>query len=87
MDWSNGFEQLLNQSTELQRQFFKSWASVMPGMQNSNAQNMRENFDNALDFQERLVTSSLEFQTLLARLTIECQKQLWQNYFNLLRSK
>ena len=56
-------------------------------MQDSNRQRMRENFDNALNFQEQVVTSSLELQLLSARLTIESQKQLWNSYFNLLRSK
>jgi hypothetical protein len=54
MDWSNSFEQLLNQVSETQRQFFKSWSSAMPGTQDSNTQRMRENFDNALNFQEQV---------------------------------
>jgi len=87
MDWSNSFEQFLNQITETQRQVFKSWTSAMPGMQNSNASNMRESFDNALNFQEQVISGSLEFQALVARLAIESQKQIWQNYFNTLRSK
>lgn len=87
MDWSTTFEQFLNQVTESQRQFFKSWTSVMPGMQTPYSQNMRENFDKALNFQEQLVSSSLEFQAIISRLAIESQKQFWQNYFNMLRSK
>lgn len=87
MDWSNSFEQFLNQVTESQRQLFKSWTAAMPGMQNTNTQSMRDSFDNALNFQEQVVNNSLEFQALLARLAIESQKQLWQNYFNMLRSK
>ena len=87
MDWSNSFDQFLNHITETQKQLFKSWTSAMPGMQNSNTLNMRESFDKALNFQEQVVSSSLEFQALVARLAIESQKQLWQNYFNTLRSK
>ena len=87
MDWSNNFEQFLNQVSETQRQLFRSWTSTMPEMQNYNTQNVRESMNNALNFQEQVVTSSLEFQALVSRLAIESQRQLWQNYFNLLRSK
>jgi hypothetical protein len=87
MDWSNSFSEFLNQISEVQRQFFTNATSVIPGMQDSSQQRMRENFDNALNFQEQAVTTSLELQSLLARLTIESQKQLWNSYFNMLRSK
>jgi hypothetical protein len=87
MDLSNSFEQFLNQVSETQRQLFTSLTSAMPGMQTSNTEGMRKNLDNALDFQEQVVTSSLEFQAVVTRLAIESQRQLWQNYFNLLRSK
>jgi aspartate aminotransferase-like enzyme len=87
MDWSNSFEQFLNQVSESQRQFFQGWTSAMPGTQDSNTQRMRESFDNVLNFQEQVVTSSLEFQALVTRFTIESQRQFWQNYFNILRSK
>lgn len=87
MDWSNNFQQFLNQVTEAQRQLFKSWTSVIPGMENSDTQSMRESFDKALNFQEQVVSNSLEFQTLVTRSALESQKQFWQNYFNMLRSK
>ncbi|MBW4419247.1 MAG: hypothetical protein KME13_08455 [Myxacorys californica WJT36-NPBG1] len=87
MDWSNNFEQFLAQVSETQRQLFKSWTSAMPGMQDSTRQDMRENFDNAVNFQEQVVTSSLEFQARVTHLSLESQRQLWQNYFNMLRSK
>ncbi len=87
MDWSNSFSEFLNQISEVQRQFFTNATSVIPGMQDSSQPRMRENFDNALNFQEQAVTTSLELQSLLARLTIESQKQLWNSYFNMLRSK
>lgn len=87
MDWSNSFSEFLNQISEVQRQFFTNATSVIPGMQDSSQPRMRENFDNALNFQEQVVTTSLELQSLLARLTLESQKQLWNSYFNMLRSK
>jgi hypothetical protein len=85
MDWSNSLEQYLRQLSELQRGIFTSWASMMPNMQSSNTPNLRDNFDKTLRFQEQVVTSSLEFQALFSRLSIEAQKQLWENYFNTLR--
>ncbi len=85
MDWSNSLEQYLRQLSELQRGIFTSGASLMPNMQSSNTQNFRDNLDKTLRFQEQVVTSSLEFQALFSRLSIEAQKQLWENYFNTLR--
>jgi hypothetical protein len=85
MDWSNSLEQYLRQLSELQRGIFTSWASMMPNMQSSNTPNLRDNFDKTLRFQEQVMTSSLEFQALFSRLSIEAQKQLWENYFNTLR--
>jgi hypothetical protein len=85
MDWANSFDQFLNQISEGQRQIFKSLTSAIPGGQIFNTQNMREGFDNVLNFQEQVVTSSIEAQALIMRLAIESQRQLWQNYFNLLR--
>ncbi len=85
MDWSNSLEQYLRQLSELQRGIFTSWTSMMPNMQSSNTPNLRDNFDKTLRFQEQAVTSSLEFQALFSRLSIEAQKQLWENYFNTLR--
>jgi hypothetical protein len=38
-----------------------------------------------LRFQEEVVASSLEFQALLARMSIETQKQFWEGYFNMFR--
>ncbi len=87
MDWSNNFEQFLNQVNEGQRQFLTNLTAAMPGMQSSNTSNMRQNFDNALKFQEQAVTSSLELQALLGRLSLETQKQFWQGYFSLLRGE
>lgn len=87
MNWSNNLEQFFDQLNEAQRQFFATVTSAMPGMQNSSASTMRQNFDNALKFQEQAITGSLELQALLARLSIETQKQFWQSSFNMLRNE
>jgi hypothetical protein len=86
MDWANNLEQFTRQLTELQSGIFKSWTSTMPTMQGFNTPNYRETFDKTLKFQEEVVTSSLQFQALLARLSIETQKQLWEGYFNTIRN-
>jgi hypothetical protein len=85
MDWNSNFEQYLRQLSELQRGIFTSWTSMMPNMQSSNTPNFCDSVDNTLRFQEQMVTSSLEFQALLSRLSIEAQKQFWESYFNMLR--
>jgi hypothetical protein len=85
MDWSSTFEQSLRQLSDMQRGIFTSWTSMMPNMQSSQMPNVRDSVDNALRFQEQVVTSSLEFQALLSRLSIEAQKQFWESYFNMLR--
>ena len=54
-------------------------------MQSFNSVNFNENFAKTVRFQEEVVTSSLEFQALLARMSIETQKQFLANYFNTLR--
>lgn len=85
MDWNSNFEQYLRQLSELQKGIFTSWTSMMPNMQSSNMPNLRDSFDNTLKFQEQAVTSSLELQALVARLSLEGQKQFWENYFKMLR--
>jgi hypothetical protein len=85
MDWNSNLEQYLRQLSELQKGIFTSWTSMMPNMQGSNMPNIRDSFDNTLRFQEQVVTSSLELQAMVARLSIEAQKQFWESYFNMLR--
>jgi hypothetical protein len=87
MDWNNNFEQFLRQLSELQSGILKNWSSAMPNMQSFNTSNFRESFDRTLNFQENVVTSSLELQALLARLSIETQKQFWEGYFNTFRKQ
>ncbi|MBD1907847.1 hypothetical protein NDI37_10095 [Funiculus sociatus GB2-A5] len=86
MDWANNFEQFTRQLSELQSGIFKSWTSTMPTMQGFNTPNYRETFEKTLKFQEEVLTSSLQFQALVARLSIETQKQLWDAYFNTMRN-
>ncbi|MBD1897358.1 MULTISPECIES: hypothetical protein [unclassified Coleofasciculus] len=86
MDWANNFEQFTRQLSELQSGILKSWTSTMPAMQGFNTPSYRENFEKTLKFQEEVLASSLQFQALLARLSIETQKQLWEGYFNTIRS-
>jgi len=85
MDGNNNFEQFLRQLSELQKVFFSTWNSSVPSMQNFNQQNSSETFNKALRFQEEVVTNSLEFQALVARMSIETQKQFWEGYFNVIR--
>jgi hypothetical protein len=84
MDLFTNLEQFLRQFSELQRGVFTSWTSMMP-MQSINTPNLRENFDKTLKFQETTITNYLEFQALLARMSLETQKQFWESYFNMLR--
>ena len=84
MDWNSNTEQYLRQLSEWQRGIFTSWASMIPNMPSSNMPNTRDTIDNTLKFQEQVVTSSLEFQAMLARLSIEAQKQFWESYFKML---
>jgi hypothetical protein len=85
MDWTSNFEQLLRQLSDMQRGIFTNWSSTMPSMQSFNMPNFRDSVDNTLKFQEQVVTSSLELQALVARRSLEAQKQFWESYFNLLR--
>ena len=84
MDWNTNTEQYLRQLSELQRGIFTSWASMMPNMPSSNMPNVGDTVANNLKFQQQVVTSSLELQAMVARLSIETQKQFWESYFKML---
>ena len=84
MNWGNNFEQFLTQLSDWQRGIFTSWTNTVPNKQSFNPVNFNENLAKTLIFQEEVVTSSLEFQALLARMSIETQKQFWDSYFNTL---
>ncbi len=84
MDLFTNLEQFLRQFSEFQKGVFTSWTSMMP-MQSINTPNFRDNFDKTLKFQETAITNSLELQALLARMSLETQKQFWESYFNMLR--
>lgn len=86
MDWNNNFEQFLNQLSDWQRGFINNLTATVPSATPSyNPLNFTENFAKTLRFQEEVVTSSLEFQALLARMSLETRKQFWEGYFNLLK--
>lgn len=84
---TSNFDQFLRQLSEIQREILNSWSSTIPNMQSFNMENFRDTFDNTLKFQEQVMTSSQEFQALVARLSIEAQKQFWESYFNILRKR
>ncbi|HEY9299802.1 MAG TPA: hypothetical protein VIQ31_26265, partial [Phormidium sp.] len=79
MDFVNNYEQLLRQLTELQRGAFNNFSSMMPNMQSFTTPNFRDTYGDILKFQEQAVANSLELQALVARLSIEAQKQFWDN--------
>ena len=83
-DWNSNTEQYLRQLSELQRGIFTSWASMIPNMPSCNMPNTRDTVDKTMKFQEHVVTSSLEFQAMVARQSIEAQKQFWESYFKIL---
>jgi len=85
MNWTSNLDQLLRQISEFQRGIFTTWTSAMPTMQDSSTSNLKESFDNTLKLQEDLVAGSLELQALLARLSLDAQKQWWESYFNTFR--
>lgn len=85
MHWNNNFEQFLRQLSDLQKVFFSTHNSSVPSMQNLSRGNLPETFAQALKFQEEVVTNSLEFQALVARMSIETQKQFWEAYLNTIR--
>jgi hypothetical protein len=84
MNPMSNYEQFFRQLSDVQKVFLNSW-NAMTDMQNANAPNLSENVNKTLKFQEEILTSSLEFQALVARMSIETQKQFWQGYFNLVR--
>ena len=85
MHWNNNFEQFLRQLSDLQKVFFSTYNSSVQSIQNLSRGNLPETFDQVLKFQEEVITSSLEFQALVARMSIETQKQFWEEYLNMIR--
>ncbi|MBD1914678.1 MULTISPECIES: hypothetical protein [Cyanophyceae] len=86
MHWSSNLEQFLNQLSELQRGSFSSFNAAVSDMQKNSMTNAQGATTSTLKLQEEVVSSSLELQALLARLTLENQKQLWDGYFGLFRN-
>lgn len=86
MNWSSNLDQFLNQISELQRESFSSFNAAFSDMQRNSMTNVQGAATSTLKLQEDVVNSSLELQALLARLTLENQKQLWDGYFRLFRN-
>jgi hypothetical protein len=85
MDWTNNFDQFLRQISDYQRLALNTLTSATSNAQSFNPFNLSNNFSKTLKFQEETIKNSLEFQSQVAHITAESQKQLWEEYFNVLR--
>ena len=85
MDWSNNFDQFLRQISDYQRLALNSLTSATSNGQSFKPFDLSENFSKTLKCQEEAVKNSLEFQSQVAHITAESQKQLWKEYFNVIR--
>lgn len=79
-----GLIRVCSQWSELKPQALKTWTPAWGEMQNLNLLNPRQSSDQALAFQEKVITSSLELQGLFTRSSRKAQQQFWQNYFKML---
>jgi phage regulator Rha-like protein len=74
------WEESLKQLSETQKKLVYTWVdSLRSG--NSVQGNYSENFEKALKFQQDLIDAAINAQQITLGLTIETQKQFWDNYF------
>jgi hypothetical protein len=60
---------------EWQKNFFDTWLDSMKN------EKMPENWDKALDLQEKVVKNYLEAQETATKLAFDLQKKFWDQYF------
>jgi hypothetical protein len=72
------------QFTESQKKLFYTWVENFP--KGTVQADVSEIFQKSLSFQRDLVSNILTTQQLTLQLSIETQKQFWNNYFHILQS-
>jgi len=65
--------------SESQKKLFQSWMDNFS--QGTTLSSPAEGFEKSLSFQRELVDSALNAQQVAVRLSMETQKQFWDNYF------
>ncbi len=77
------FAELWNDSQkelkELQKKLTEAWTQNLP--KKTPQASPSESFEKAMNFQRELINSVLHAQQVSARLSIETQKQFWDDYF------
>ena len=68
---------------ESQKKLADKWVGSLP--KKSAMPDFTGDFEKALSFQQDLVSSALESQQVAIRLTMETQKQFWEDYFQMTR--
>ena len=76
------WEQSLKQLSETQKKLVYTWVdSLRSGTKVQG--NYSETLEKALKFQQELINSTINAQQVTLGLTIETQKQFWDNYFQI----
>jgi hypothetical protein len=79
------FDRLPEQISDLQRDFFYSWTSLLPNYPIYGLPNFRKNLEKAFKYQEIVTINTLELQAQLTRIYVDTQKEFLREYFKMLR--
>jgi Protein of unknown function (DUF2934) len=71
--------------SEVQKETSTSSIDAIADQQNETRSSIENTSEKAWKFQETLTINSLKLQAQFARMSIEIQKQAWQEYFKLLK--
>lgn len=86
MNPANPFEEYTRNLYNLQREVFEKWVTALPSAQGMSNYNAPESLEQTLAYQEQVVKGSLEYQELVLKMVLNTQKQLWDSYFQTVKS-
>lgn len=72
------------QVSELQKKLLTTWVDMAPNGQTQ--PNFTETWQKSVNFQQECLNSLFDAQKMAANLTIDTQKQFWNNYFQMTKN-
>jgi len=78
--WNESQKQMMDS----QQKFADAWMASLPIKMDQG--DVSEAIQNTLNFQKELIDSTLKTQEVAVRLTMEVQRQAWDNYFKSVQS-
>ncbi len=84
-DYQEQFTDWQEQFSEWQKKYYDSWLESFPS--GKTEVSLSETFEQALKFEEVAINTYLESQEKATKMMIKSQKQFWDDYFEMMRSK